>query len=317
MNKFSWLAIALILSLTGMVSCLDGDDEPFNPFEQYKKDTTAIGVYVRSHSNGMIVLKDSSGIYLRIQTPGDRLPPALPSNQIVTSYVGKYFPDGGTFDQSAEYTTTLDVVIPGWTRAFQLLPQGSSADIFIPSAFAYGSSGQGPIPANSILQFHVELAQVKYTVIEKSKLTSDTTAIADYLADNQIEALRDTSGVLYEITQVGSGPTPSWYDKVIVSYSLSKFEGLGTASAAITPVKDFGTSTSISGYQRDRVIDYINGVKAILLKMNAGTKARLYIPSGMAYGKYDYYDLSTTGGTKLLSANANIVVDIELKQILE
>ena len=309
MNKSSWLGpLLFVFCFSTVLSCLESEDA-FDTFAQYRKDTTAIGSYVRANENGMLVVKDSSGIYLRIETVGDRLPAALASNQVTTAFVGRLFPEGETFDASSEYTTYLNKVIPGWTRAFQLLPQGSTADIFIPSVFAYGRYAQGPVPGNSIVQFHVDLTKVKYTAAEKSKLTSDTTAIADYLSDNSIEAARDSSGVMYVITEEGTGEIPSWYDRIVVSYKISTL-----ISGTLTVVKDFGTTTPVSIYGRERVIDYINGVKAILLKMKEGSKATLYIPSGMAYGPADYYEPSDKT-SKLISANTNVVVELHLIEV--
>ena len=73
--------------------------------------------------------------------------------------------DGTVFDSSYDTGDTvsfpLNGVIPGWTEGLQLMPVGSTYKFYIPSTLAYGSRGQGPIPANSTLIFKVELLEVK------------------------------------------------------------------------------------------------------------------------------------------------------------
>jgi len=73
--------------------------------------------------------------------------------------------DGTVFDSSYDTGDTvsfpLNGVIPGWTEGLQLMPVGSTYKFYIPSNLAYGSRGQGPIPANSTLIFKVELLEVK------------------------------------------------------------------------------------------------------------------------------------------------------------
>ena len=86
------------------------------------------------------------------------------TDTVTVNYVGKLI-DGTEFDSSIKSgqpaTFPLDGVIPGWTEALQLMPQGSKWEIVIPSELAYGAGGQGPIPPSSTLVFEVELLEIK------------------------------------------------------------------------------------------------------------------------------------------------------------
>lgn len=73
--------------------------------------------------------------------------------------------DGSVFDSSYErgesISFPLNRVIAGWTEGVQLMPVGSTYMFYIPSELGYGSQGTGPIPANSVLIFKIELLGIK------------------------------------------------------------------------------------------------------------------------------------------------------------
>ena len=52
-------------------------------------------------------------------------------------------------------------VIKGWDEGISLLNVGSKAKFIIPANLGYGNRAMGPIPANSILIFEVELVEIK------------------------------------------------------------------------------------------------------------------------------------------------------------
>jgi FKBP-type peptidyl-prolyl cis-trans isomerase FkpA len=108
------------------------------------------------------VVTTESGLQYRVITEGTGEKPAA-TDTVTVHYTGKLI-DGTEFDSSVKHgqpaTFPLDGVIPGWTEALQLMPQGSKWEIVIPSDLAYGASGQGPIPPASTLVFEVELLEI-------------------------------------------------------------------------------------------------------------------------------------------------------------
>ena len=104
-----------------------------------------------------------SGLQFEVITMGDGPKPAATST-VEVHYEGTLM-DGTVFDSSYKrgesISFALNRVIPGWTEGVQLMPVGSIHQFYIPSNLAYGARNTGPIPANSMLIFKIELLGIK------------------------------------------------------------------------------------------------------------------------------------------------------------
>jgi FKBP-type peptidyl-prolyl cis-trans isomerase len=87
-------------------------------------------------------------------------------DSITVNYVGWLASNGEVFDQSfsrgdSGFTFTVGSgVIEGWSQGVVGMEIGEVRRLMIPAALAYGSSDNGPIPANSDLYFDVELIAI-------------------------------------------------------------------------------------------------------------------------------------------------------------
>ncbi len=85
-------------------------------------------------------------------------------DSVTVHYTGTLI-DGTKFDSSRDrgqaFTTRLTDVVPCWTKALQQMKPGSQAKIVCPADTAYGNRPVGPIPANSVLVFDIEVIDVK------------------------------------------------------------------------------------------------------------------------------------------------------------
>lgn len=106
----------------------------------------------------------SSGLQYKILKSGNGKTPCL-TDKVAVHYEGK-LTNGTIFDSSFERGTpiefSINMVIPGWTEALQLMKEGDEWELFIPSELAYKDQGAGDkIGPNETLIFTVHLIEVK------------------------------------------------------------------------------------------------------------------------------------------------------------
>ncbi len=104
------------------------------------------------------------GMQYKVLVEGTGLKPTA-NDVVVVNYAGRLL-DGKEFDSSyvrgQPATFPVNAVIPGWTEALQLMPVGSTWELYIPANLAYGEQGAPPvIGPNETLIFKVELLSIK------------------------------------------------------------------------------------------------------------------------------------------------------------
>ena len=147
-----------------------------------------------------------------------------------------------------------------------------------------------------ILILSIACAPVKETP-EQKQLRKDVAAIDKFLKENHIEAQKDSSGLRYVISQLGTGAKPTLYSSVTVRY-VGTF--LGTA-------KIFDQSAKPMTMPLDRLI---NGWRIGFPLLPKGSIATFYVPSGLAYGKRG-------AGDGVIPPDANLVFVVELLDVQE
>lgn len=126
--------------------------------EQFDKELEKIDAFI-SDNNIAAEVDEESGLRYVIHTHGPGDLPKITDN-ITVSYEGRLLKNEKVFDSNDEIAFDLNRLILGWQIGFQLLPEGSTATLFIPSAYGYGSQGSGTIPGNASLIFDVELKKI-------------------------------------------------------------------------------------------------------------------------------------------------------------
>jgi FKBP-type peptidyl-prolyl cis-trans isomerase len=113
--------------------------------------------------------KDKSSAYFIDLQKGDGA--ELTSGKKAAVYYKGWLTNGTLFDQSKKgsdgnlqafvFTQGGHQVIPGWEEGLDGMKVGGVRLLIVPPSVGYGATGQGPIPANAVLIFQVQLAEVQ------------------------------------------------------------------------------------------------------------------------------------------------------------
>lgn len=134
--------------------------------DKQKKDAaeavTKGAAYLAENAKKAGVITTASGLQYQVIKEGTGAKPVA-TDTVKVHYEGKLV-DGTVFDSSIKrgepVSFPLNQVIAGWTEGVQLMTVGSKYKFVIPANLAYGEQGGGPIPANSVLTFEVELLEI-------------------------------------------------------------------------------------------------------------------------------------------------------------
>jgi FKBP-type peptidyl-prolyl cis-trans isomerase FklB len=133
-------------------------------FEKQSDDNKSKGeVFLKENRSKQGVVALASGLQYKVLTKGSGAKPRK-DDTVTVEYTGKLI-NGKVFDSTDKSgkpaTFKLDQVIPGWTEALQLMPVGSTWELYVPSSLAYGSRNVGGlIGPNETLIFSVHLISI-------------------------------------------------------------------------------------------------------------------------------------------------------------
>lgn len=109
------------------------------------------------------VVTTASGLQYKVLVQGEG-EKATEDQMVEVHYEGKLL-DGTVFDSSYKRGQTASFkptqVIKGWTEALQMMPVGSTWELYIPYNLAYGERGNRNIPPYSTLIFKVQVISLK------------------------------------------------------------------------------------------------------------------------------------------------------------
>ncbi len=287
------LVAAMIIIFLGACS----KEEAALPYEeQLAKDISAIDAYLSS--KGVVAEKDPTGFRFITSLSGSTFKPAL-EDSVKISYSCKYLTEVVAFT-NFERTFLLNKLIKPFQIHFPRLGESGSATFFVPSGLAYGiypvEIPKGVILKNSNLIFDVTVLKVipEYT----KQLKKDTAEIGNYLRTNSIVTKKDASGLSYKISSSGTSTAlaPLATDSVVITYT-----GKILSSGAI-----FDQSSTPKGYRLSNKSTLKAFQKAFPL-FNEGTKAILFVPSGLGYGSYEKLGVPP---------NTNLRYEVELVKVI-
>ena len=289
-NKLVMGAIlAIIVFSIGFVACEREDEYTANLIKKEIDDREAylkkMGIPIDTNM--------ASGLYYFETKAGAGIQPVA-GDKVKVHYIGKFL-NGAIFDSSydrnqpIEFTLGVGKVIPGWDEAIALMKEGGTANLIIPSNLAYGATGYGSIPPYTTLIFDVEL--INDAEVQETK---------------EREAYLEAENITVEPTESGL-------------YYIETEEGVGTQAVAGNVVQVHYEGRFLNGqifdssWERGTPIEFILGEGQVIKEwdegialMKEGGKARLVIPSNLAYGSY---------GSGIIPSYTTTVFDVELIEI--
>ena len=151
MKAFTALALALALCACGPKPASGEPDAAATAAASFMADN--------GKQPGVVTLPD--GLQYKVVTSGPesgRHP--LPDDLVTVNYEGK-LTSGTIFDSSFKRgrpaTFPLNQLVPAWVEALQRMRPGDEWMLYVPPALGYGDEAKGPIPANSVLIFRIQL----------------------------------------------------------------------------------------------------------------------------------------------------------------
>ncbi|MBC7746014.1 MAG: FKBP-type peptidyl-prolyl cis-trans isomerase [Flavobacterium sp.] len=148
--------------LIGGNEVLDSELELFDVKSQPEMEDIIINKFIINNSlSGFTKLP--SGIYYKIIIPGSGTDSVTIASTVTVAFTGRLL-SGTVFDSATPekaFTSRLQSLIGGWKETVPLIKKGGKLRILIPSASGYGVSGSRAILPNSILDFDIELTDVK------------------------------------------------------------------------------------------------------------------------------------------------------------
>jgi FKBP-type peptidyl-prolyl cis-trans isomerase len=126
------------------------------------------------------------------------------------------------------------------------------------------------------------------------QLQKDIATIDKYILTNNIQAYKDLRGIRFEIISLGTGGLPPKLEHTVKINLTGKYLANG---AVFYPTAE--NNKIVSTFEAA-------GLQMALTLLPKGTKARIFVPSGLAYGEF---------GNDPIPANANLIYEVELLDI--
>lgn len=132
------------------------------PQEQWEQGQAAFEAWSLARPGWQVT---GSGLqYRRLKASKSSAPKPAADAVVTIHYVGRFI-DGREFDSSRRRgepaTFPLPRLIKGWQEGVPMMRVGETWEFVIPAKIAYGSRYRDPIPANSTLQFEIELIAIE------------------------------------------------------------------------------------------------------------------------------------------------------------
>ncbi|MEX2591401.1 MAG: FKBP-type peptidyl-prolyl cis-trans isomerase [Anditalea sp.] len=160
---------------------------------------------------------------------------------------------------------------------------------------------------NDLAEAHQKKQSEKAVV----QLQEDVKILEGYIAENNLEATKTESGLFYVIEEEGNGPEVEQGDTVSVNYTGYVLDGTVFDTSLESVAKESNTFMEGRPYEPIEIQvgmgRVIPGWDEGLQYLKEGSKAKLLIPSTLAYGDQD--------ASEVIKANSVLIFDVEVTDV--
>jgi peptidylprolyl isomerase len=163
MRRFQWF----FLAVAAVAACADAPAPPVPPAPSASSapDLSAISYAPALGVEPATMSRTPRGVLYRDLVPGAGEP--VGAGKLVAIHYAGSLPDGTPFDANGpsdppyEFRLGAGEVVPGFDEAVTGMKVGGKRQVVIPPALGYGAQANGPIPANSVLVFTIDLVSAR------------------------------------------------------------------------------------------------------------------------------------------------------------
>lgn len=304
---YLFLATAVIFSACKDASFKKGEEGmEYKIIADGKGDLLKQGEFVELHFTSMIsgAGKKDSVLNSSREQGGAQIMP-FDSTKFPPAYL-KIFRQLRKGDSVATRTSTDSIIKkqqPG-----QELPAFIKKGMFIYTNIKLVNVYKTQAEADSAQKLNAAAAEVAAKAKADALVKQDDKTIADYLAKNKITATKTAKGVYVQILQAGTGALLDSNVFAKIMYTGKTLDGK-MFDSNVDPSKGHTDPLSVN-LTNDMSLGggVIPGMGDALKTMQKGTKAIMYIPSGLGYG--------ARGAGADIPANANLMFEVEVKDIM-
>lgn len=237
-------------------------------------------------------------------------------NMVMTHTLG----DSVLYDSGSEmglYLNPMNGLPENLQEAFLKCGVGDSVQIQMSFAEYSELTGRPMDPADSalVVSWNVRVREIdsEQAVVERlqaEQMDKDQAIIDEYLVNNNLEAEKTEDGIAVVTLESGNGEFPKNGDKVKVDYTVRLLDGtlIDTSNEELAKANNVYSPQRPGGYVPYEFTlgnrEVIQGWDLGVPKVDKGGKAKLLIPSNLAYGARN------TGGP--IPPNSVLIFDIEV-----
>lgn len=287
--KAKYLIAFFLIAAVVSVACVAAKGKKTPPSDGVQRKWKSTPVKPKDQ----VTVKLPCGIEYTITSKGNGPLPKVPDDRSLVLYSGHLVGDTTLFDASSRHGNTPysfhpgrgGEVIAGWDSVCKYLHAGDKAIMKLPAKYAYGQMARPGIPANSDLQFEVEIIDVIQKPVKWDATGKDTITTPSGLKMVMFETHPDSA-----MPKRGQNVTVDYSGYLLNGYMFDSSVDRGmpiTYQQGITPM----------------IAGWTEGVGL----MHEGERAQLIIPYQLAYG--------AGGRPPMIPGKANLVFDIHLIDI--